>query len=208
MKILSLEEATTILAEAEQRNPGAWVNHSLFTAKAAEAIALGYPGLHSETAFILGLLHDIGRRAGVSDMRHVLDGYHFLAQLGYEDAARISMTHSFPVKNAQAMVGQWDCTSSELEFIQSYLNGIEYDEYDRLIQLCDSLALPSGFCLIEKRLVDVALRHGLNEYTLPRWKAYLNIQIEFEQVLNKSIYDCLPGVVENTFRINLLSIGN
>ena len=208
MKIPSLEEASALLAEAEQRNPGAWVSHSVFAAKAAQAIALGYPGLDPQTAFIMGYLHDIGRREGVTDMRHVLDGFNYLTRQGYEDAARVCLTHSFPVKDVQAMVGQWDCTASELEFIQGYLDGIECDGYDRLIQLCDALALPSGFCLIEKRLVDVALRHGLNEYTIPRWKAYLNIQNEFEKVLNKSIYDCLPGVVDNTFRVNLLSVGN
>ena len=56
--------------------------------------------------------------------------------------------------------------------------------------------------------MDVTLRYGINEYTLLRWKAYLGLQNEFEMVINKSIYDCLPGVVENTFKVNLLSIGN
>jgi hypothetical protein len=208
MKIPSLEEAKVLVTEAEQRNPGAWVNHSLFAAKAAEAIALGVPGLDPRTAFILGYLHDIGRREGVTQMRHVLDGFNFLVCQGYDDAARVCLTHSFPVKNVRAIVGTWDdCPLADLGFIQNYLDQIEYNAYDKLIQLCDALALPSGFCLMEKRLVDVTLRYGINEYTLLRWRAYLGIQNEFEKVLNKSIYDCLPGVVENTFRTNLLSIG-
>lgn len=68
-----------------------------------------------------------------------------------------------------------------------------------LIQLCDALALPGGFCLIEKRLVDVALRHGTNPYTIPKWKAFLEIQREFEETIGGSIYALLPGVIENTF---------
>lgn len=209
MKIPSLEVTTAIVAEAEQRNPGAWVNHSLFTAKAAEAIALGIPGLDPQTAFILGYLHDIGRREGVTKMRHVLDGFNFLNRQGYDDAARVCLTHSFPVKNVRAVEGIWDCcTTADLALVQHYLDRIEYNEYDKLIQLCDALALPSGYCLIEKRFVDVALRYGINEYTLLKWKAYLSLQNEFEKIINKSIYDCLPGVVENTFRVNFLSIGN
>jgi hypothetical protein len=204
MKIPSLGEANSMLLEAEKQNPGPWVGHSLSAAHTAQAIASHYPGLQSETAFILGLLHDIGRRAGVGDMHHILDGFHFLIQLGYDDAARVSITHSFPVKNIHAMEGQWeDCTAVELEFIEDYLNKIEFNEYDRLIQLCDSIALPEGYCLMEKRFVEVALRHGVNEYTLLRWKAYMQIQSDFEKILGEAIYNLLPGVVDNTFRIKI-----
>jgi len=202
MKIPSLSEANSMLLEAKKSNPGPWVGHSLSAANAARAIADRCPALHSETAFILGLLHDIGRRAGGGDMHHVLDGFQFLSQLGYEDAARICITHSFPIKNIHAIEGKWkDCTAMELESIQDYLNKIEFNDYDRLIQLCDAIALPDGICLMEKRFVDVAFRHGLNEYTLMRWKAYMQIQNDFEAVLGESIYDLLPGVVDNTFRI-------
>jgi hypothetical protein len=86
-----------------------------------------------------------------------------------------------------------------MEFVAKYLSEIEYTEYDRLIQLCDALALPSGICMIEKRLVDVSLRYGTNEHTVPRWKAYFDIQQSFEKVFGCSIYRYLPGVVENTF---------
>lgn len=46
--------------------------------------------------------------------------------------------------------------------------------------LCDCLALPTGFCLIEKRLVDIALRHGFNDYTLEKWRAFFAIRARFE----------------------------
>ena len=77
---------------------------------------------------------------------------------------------------------------------------MEYDDYDRLIQLCDALALPTGFCLMEKRMVDVVLRHGTNEYMLPKWKATFDIKTYFEQIIQQSVYMVLPGVVQNTFR--------
>ena len=75
-----------------------------------------------------------------------------------------------------------------------------YDDYDLLVQLCDGLAMPTGFCLLEKRFVDVALRYGTHPSTAPRWKRTLEIKAYFENKIGCSIYDLLPGVVENTFR--------
>ncbi|MGA2490433.1 MAG: hypothetical protein ABSF99_09680 [Anaerolineales bacterium] len=40
---------------------------------------------------------------------------------------------------------------------------------------------------MEKRFVRVALRHGVHEYTVQRWEAYLQIQSDFEKVLGESI---------------------
>jgi hypothetical protein len=171
----------------------------LVVAQAAEKIAARHPALDPSTAYIFGYLHDIGRREGVTDMRHAIDGYVYLSGQGYERAARICLTHSFPIKNVYAGASQWDCSPKELEFVKDYLANIEFTEYDKLIQLCDSLALPTGYCLIEKRLVDVALRYGVNAFTVQKWKAFMEIQKGFEQVIGQSIYSLLPGVVENTF---------
>jgi hypothetical protein len=199
VNIPSRKESEALLHEAEALNPGPWVAHSRHVAEAARAIAGCHPQMDSEAAYILGLLHDIGRRVGVTGMRHALDGYHYLLSLGYSDAARVCLTHSSPVKDAAAGAGTWDCSAKEYRFVQTYLEQIEYDCYDRLIQLCDSLALPSGFCLMEKRLVDVVLRYGTNPLTIPKWKAYFAIRDEFESEIGGSIYALLPGVVENTF---------
>ncbi len=141
-------------------NPGPWVAHSINVARAAELIAVRHPSLDPKRAYILGLLHDIGRRAGRTGMRHVIDGYVYLSDLGYDAAARICLTHSFPYQNPRAVFGEWDCTDQEFQLMSDALMNITYDEYDRLFQLCNSLALPEGFCLIEKRLIDVFLRYG------------------------------------------------
>lgn len=199
MKIPTLNQAEALLSEAEALNPGPWVEHSIYVAKAASAIAKRHPNLDSDTAFIFGCLHDIGRRVGVTDMRHVLDGYTFCEEHGYTDAARICLTHSFPILLLESAAGKWDCTPDEMAFMREYLAHVQLDEYDSLIQLCDALALPSGFTLMEKRLVDVVVRHDFNEYTIPRWKAYFSIKQRFEDIIGCSLYSVLPGVVENTF---------
>lgn len=199
MKIPALADAQAILQEAGRLNPGQWEDHSRQVAAAAQAIAACHPQMDAGAAYVLGLLHDIGRRVGVTSMRHVIDGYRYLISLGYEDAARVCLTHSYPVKDAACGSSAWDGSPTEYDFVQAYLDRIEFTPYDRLIQLCDSIAMPSGACLMEKRLVDVVLRYGFNHCTLRKWGAFFQIKDEFEGAIGRSIYTVLPGVVENTF---------
>lgn len=209
----TLEEANQLMRDAETLNPGPWVQHSLLVGQAAQSIAQKlvekdnplYPQLSPETAYIFGCLHDIGRRAGISDLRHTLDGYLYLRGLGFSAAAQVCLTHSFPVQDIRAGSGHWDCSAQELAFVKAALSATTYTIHDRLIQLCDALALPTGFCLIEKRLIDVALRHGVNDFSVRKWQAFLDIQKEFEQTIQGSIYSLLPDVETHTFGVNLHS---
>lgn len=199
--IPTLQEAELLLEEAGKINPGPWVNHSIYAGKAAKLIAQNCEDIESDTAYVLGLLHDIGRRFGITGMRHVLDGYNFLMEKGFYRAAKICITHSFDFKDIKCGFGKWDCTNEEYEFVKQYLKNAEYDDYDRLIQLCDALAFIDGYYLIEKRMVEASLRHGINEHTTQKWKATLETKEYFEQKMKKSIYSILPGVVENTFKL-------
>jgi hypothetical protein len=191
--------AEALLAEAAARNPGPWEPHSRLVAQGAGLIAACHPALDPERAYIYGLLHDIGRRYGVSGMRHALDGYRFLVGEGYPDPARACLTHSYPVKGEAVGATPWDGTPEDYAFLQDYLASIEYDDYDRLIQVCDALALPTGFCLMEKRLLDVVRRYGFHATTLTRWDAFFAAKECLEQSAGISLYRLLPGIVETTF---------
>jgi hypothetical protein len=206
VRIPDRSQAEAMMREAGALNPGPWVEHSRQVAEAAQRIAAHLPPLDPEVAYVLGLLHDIGRRAGVTGMRHVLDGYRYLAALGYEDAARISMTHSFQNRDVREIFGDWDCTPEELAFIGDYLAQVDYTDYDRLIQLCDSLATADGFVLMEKRMLDVAFRYGINAYSLPKWRTTFGIKADFERRMGRSIYTLLPGIVETTFGVPIAEL--
>ena len=67
------KKALQLLKEAEKLNPGPWINHSRTVAHCAEKIA-SYSGTDPEKAYVLGLLHDIGRRFGKRHLGHVSDG--------------------------------------------------------------------------------------------------------------------------------------
>jgi len=201
MKVPTRKDALAYLQEAAGLNPGPWVDHSQHVADTAVKIATQHPDMEPEPAFVLGLLHDIGRREGVFGMRHVVDGYRFMLVEGFPNAARICLTHSYPIPNVMYGSSAWDGSQAEQDFVAQILSEITYDAYDKLIQLCDSICLPNGPVLMEKRLVDVVMRYGFNDYTLEKWGAFFNIQAEFEAVLGGSIYSLLPGVVENTLNV-------
>lgn len=176
--------------------------HSECVAATARAIASACAELDGDVAFALGLLHDVGRGrggTGVPDARHVVDGFALLTERGFPDTARICLTHSFPIKLADAFASPWTGLQQEREFVQAFLDTAEYTPYDRLIQLCDALALPTGPVVLEKRLVDVALRHGVNDYTVAKWRAFVDLLHEFDELAGTSIYRLLPGVVRATF---------
>lgn len=103
--------------EADKLNPGAWIAHDKVVGICAKMIAEKCDNLDSTVAYALGLLHDIGRRFGITDMRHILDGYYFMKEQGFEDSAKICMTHSFPYKAIASYNGRNDCTDEETKFI-------------------------------------------------------------------------------------------
>ncbi len=200
--IPTLEDAESILKEAEKFNPGPWVEHSKCVAEGAKLIAANCEELDSEAAYILGLLHDIGKKTGKTTISHAIDGYNYCKEHGYSYLAKICVTHSCPTKSIGDIVEVKEVPTGEgYNWIEDFLNTIEYDDYDKLIQLCDAIALPNGFTLIEKRLVDVALRHDVNEYTVPKWKAFFESKQHFEKKMGQKLYNVLPGVIENTFEL-------
>ena len=180
------EEAEKILKEAEKCNPGAWSNHSRITACCAEKIAEKFDGLDSEKAYILGLLHDIGRKFGVSHLKHVSDGYSYMMSLGFDEAAKICLTHSFNNQTLDDYIGRFDTTKDELTLIEDKLKSIEMNDYDRLIQLCDSLAGSEKILNIEERMADVKRRYG--QYPQEKWNKNLQLKQYFENKIGKDIY--------------------
>lgn len=195
--MISSASALASLRQAVQNNPGPWEQHSLSVADNAKRIAQK-AGLNPETAEVMGLLHDIGRGTGISGIRHIFDGYDLMMSLGEPEVARICLTHSFPSKDIHTYIGKIDCTQAQLAFLQDFLNSHPYDDYDRLIQLCDAISLPNGACILEKRLIDVALRHGVTEHSIDKWKAFMQVKKHFDQLCGCSIYSLLPNVLENS----------
>ena len=182
-------EAERLLRDADGHNPGPWGNHSRIVAHCAEKIADACEGLDPEKAYILGLLHDIGRKFGTRHLGHVSDGYTCMMALGYEEAAKICLTHSFNNQSLKDYIGKIDTTDEEYELIATELKKTVMDDYDRLIQLCDSIAGSEGVLKIEERMEDVKKRYGA--YPQEKWDTNIRLKEYFEKKIGKDIYDAV-----------------
>lgn len=188
----TIDEALYELKLAEELNPGPWIGHSMNTGIAARNIAAKVARLNPEKAYIVGLLHDIGRRVGIVDIpTHVYEGYKYCMEKGWDETARICMTHSY-----LRMQDEFDYVpeNENEKAIKEYIRNCQADDYDKLIQLCDSLAVDYGFVILEKRFVDVTRRYGIMEGYIKGWETAFSIKESFEKEMGCSIYDVLPDI--------------
>ena len=183
----TVKEAEVILAEAESRNPGPWGDHSRNVAMAAKLIAARCEGMDADKAYVCGLLHDIGRRYGGKHLGHVYDGYMYMKELGYDAVARICLSHSFNIKDIHSYIGNFDIIPEQQAEVEEALQQCVYDDYDRLIQLCDSMAGAEGIVDMEERMGDVKKRYG--HYPQEKWDMNLRLRDLFEEKCGMDIYD-------------------
>lgn len=181
------QEAERLLIEAGKCNPGPWEDHSRVTALCAEKIARACRDMDVQKAYVLGLLHDIGRKFGVKHLGHVYDGWKYMLECGYDEVARICLSHSFNEGKLEDYIGNFDISKQQIEEIRQALCGIEFDEYDKLIQLCDSIASADGVVDMEERMNDVKKRYGL--YPQSKWDKNMELKRYFEQKSGSDIYE-------------------
>lgn len=196
----SRHEAELLLQNGYDENPGPWVKHCKTTARAAETIAKKC-GLDTEKAYVLGLLHDIGYayfRDYKGRTSHIVLGYEYCLQKEFGAVARICLSHSFPYKNINAYGGKdTNWSEEEKENIIQFIADTDFDDYDKLIQLCDALATTEGVCLIDKRILDVVRRNGFNEFTVRKWEATFALKDYFDHLCGENIYNFFTEEIIN-----------
>ncbi len=190
----TIDEALKELKIAEELNPGPWVKHSINVGIAARNIAEKVPGMDAEKAYVVGTLHDIGRREGITDIpTHVYDGYKYCMEKGWDEAARVCMTHSYLFMKDE--FEGYEPKEEHIKVIKDYICSLdEADDYDKLIQICDAMAVDYGFVIMEKRFVDVTRRYGIMEDYIKGWEKAFEIKEYFESKMDCSIYDVLPDI--------------
>lgn len=191
--IPSKDESMKLLNEAYSMNPGPWREHSIVVAECAYRIASKCNNMNPNKAYILGLLHDIGRRFGVTGLAHVIDGYDYLMSFGYDEAAQICITHSFAIKDIETSIGKNDVSHEDRQRIIDLFNSYEYDDYDRLIQVCDSISMADGPVDMEKRMGDVKKRYG--NYPQNKWNKHLELKDYFEKKMGKKLEQIVLGAI-------------
>ena len=112
-----------------------------------------------------------------------------MMSLGYEDAARICLTHSFNDKRLESYVGSFDTSEEETALIRRELEEAVYDDYDCLIQLCDAISGAEGVMDIIARMSDVKRRYGF--YDPGKWNRNLELKAYFEGKMGKDLYEAV-----------------
>ena len=120
-------EAMRLLHQAEVLNPGAWADHSRVAARCARKIAAA-AGMNPDKAYVLGLLHDVGRRFGRGHLMHVYHGYRYMMGKGYDEVARICLTHSFHKPDFETYIGRRDIPDYQQEELKQLLEATEFDD--------------------------------------------------------------------------------
>ena len=128
--------------------------HIFNVAKISESIAKHSDGrLNPDTAYALGLLHDIGRIKDetVTKVPHGVEGFNYLAEHGYPDLAPICLTHGFISKDIKK--SDYPTYRNGLfKQVKNYLADLEYNDYDRIIQLADLFSRGKEILSIHQRL--------------------------------------------------------
>lgn len=128
--------------------------HVFNVAKIAETIAKNSNGaLDPDTAYSLGLLHDIGRIKDetVTKVPHGVEGFNYLVDNGYSDLAPICLTHGFINKDIQQ--SDYPTYPSKMfKQVKNYIADLEYNDYDYIIQLADLFSRGKEILSIRQRL--------------------------------------------------------
>ena len=165
-------------------------------AKITEAIAKSTGGiLNPDTAYALGLIHYIGRIKDetVTGVPHGVEGYRYLNEVGFQGVAPISITHCFINKNFQTSDYPTYCPKL-LGKVKEYLDTIEYNDYDRIVQIADMFSRGKEILSIRERLdKNKAFYHTQN-------LSYENSVFELRDSLNKKFNIDIEKIVDNIFK--------
>lgn len=165
-------------------------------AKITEAIAKHTNGaLNPDTAYSLGLIHDIGRIKDetVTGVPHGVEGYRYLNKIGFPTVAPISLTHCFINKDFQPADYPMYCPKL-LGKVKEYLDTIEYNDYDRLVQIADMFSRGKEILSIRERLdKNKAFYHTKD-------LSYENSVFTLRDSLNQKYNIDIEKIVDNIFK--------
>ena len=68
------------------------------------------------------------------------------------------------------------------------MSHIIYDDYDKLIQLCDAVSLTDGYCYAEKKMVNSVIEFGFKDTTINKWKAIMELKDYFDKKIGMDVY--------------------
>ncbi len=190
---LSNSKALEMLESAKGKTESdGWIFHSICVGDCASVIAKAL-NLDFELAQTLGYIHDIGKSVG-SYTSHVLNGYNYLKNLGYDDEyCNVCLTHSYLNNDIYCTAGG---IPDDIPFRTEFIKKHEYTIYEKIINLCD-LMCTTKISTIDKRLVEVIIRRGAYSNTQYHIQETYKLKAYFDSLLGYNLYDLFPEIKNN-----------
>lgn len=179
-----------------------WIIHSKNVGDTASVIAKALE-LDDDYAKTLGYIHDIGKKFGWGNndgvLPHAINGYKYIKSLGYDDDyAGICIKHSFLNNDIDCLANDRDETDKSdknYNFVKNYIES-EYTIYEKIINLCD-LMCKQKIETIDKRMMDLLLRHGVFNKTHYHIEQTIKLKEYFDNLLGYNLYNLFPEIKEN-----------
>ena len=166
-------------------------NHVYGAAELARRIAERVEGIDAERAYVLALLHDIGYEKDDREKRfHGLVGYNFMKDKD-EGVARICLTHTFlwnRLEPYDEIAWKFFDKKEDYDFVKSYVESRDSDDYDLLVQLVDCLVNKDGFVTLEQRATEYFERRGV-KISQEHMNKVLRLKTYFDDKLGFDLYD-------------------
>lgn len=199
---LTSNEALELLESAKKEvKQDKWILHSICVGNAAGVIAKALQ-LDEDYAKTLGFIHDIGKMVSYEPngvFMHEVYGYKFIQSLGYgEEYAGICIKHSFLNHDIDCVATDKEEVNKKdphYEFVKNYIKN-EYTIYDKIINLCD-LMCTNKVLTVDKRMLDLLVRHGVYKTTHYHIEQTLQLKEYFDTLLGHNLYDLFPEIKEN-----------
>ncbi len=205
MKLTSKEAKEILEVERVNTKDDSWITHSLCVGNTAGKIAqaLKEKGLTVDVdkTIAFGYIHDIGKKfieeSGV--FSHAINGYNYLKELGYdEEYAGICIKHSFLNNDIDCLSNDRDETdrsNPHYQFFKEYIKK-EYTLEEKIINLCD-LMCTTQILTVEKRMIDLLVRHGVFAKTHYHIVVTMKLKTYFDNLLSYNLYDLFPEIKDN-----------
>ncbi len=137
--------------------------HCNKVAQNACKIAQQTKDMNPELCYVMGLLHDCGRIKDekAENRHHGWVGHQLMISKGWDDVARICITHNFYEKEFD--IKNYPIINDDVIACQKFLSQIKFNDYDYLMQLTDVLNDMGTDCTIEYRFASLAKRYPINK---------------------------------------------
>lgn len=205
MKLTSEDAIKLLDIDKRNKENDRWINHSICVGNTAGKIAkaLNEQGIavNIDKVITFGYVHDIGKRfhetGGV--FPHAINGYKYLKKLDYdEEYAGMCIKHSFLNNDIDCISNDRDETDKSnpnYNFFKEYIKK-EYSLEEKIINLCD-LMCTTKTLTVEKRMIDLLLRHGIYKKTYYHIVETIKLKEYFDNLLGYNLYDLFPEIKEN-----------